>query len=316
MNSNSTVTVICIAFNHSKWIVDSLESVRNQNYEEMRLIVVDNASKDDTAQLITNWTEKHRSELSIQVLLLKEEVPYCKLFNDLLKEVDTDFVIDLSGDDYFLPRHVFKSVQKINSDIDAAFVFSDAKIIQVDQTEQNYYRGNAAGTLQSTVLKGDLYQQLIRRSCVCSPTVMFRTSKLIGIGGYDESLSYEDFDVQLRLARNYKTLFSDHLGVAKHLHPNSLSATQYRRYTSNILESTLKVCWKIKEMNSTDAENEALKERIEFELKHALWSANFYTANEFIALGKAIGLSSLKFLIYRIWSIARLDFSWLYAKLT
>jgi hypothetical protein len=57
---------------------------------------------------------------------------------------------------------------------------------------------------------------------------MFRTCRLKAIGGYDESLTYEDFDVQLRRDRKFKAMFSDHIGVSKHLHSNSLSAFQYR----------------------------------------------------------------------------------------
>jgi len=316
MNSSHTVTVLCIAYNHSKWIVHSLQSVRVQDYLHVNLVVVDNGSSDNTVELIKKWTESQKSGIPIKTVFKIEQIPYCSLFNELLEEVDTDFVIDLSGDDYLLQSHISKSVRRINTYPDASFVFSDAKIVHLDGKVHGFYERNEVGVLMHKVIEGDLYEKLISRCYICSPSVMFRTCSLKAIGGYDESLTYEDFDVQLRLARKFKVLFSDHIGVSKHLHSNSLSASQYRRYQSNMLASTLKVCWKIKEMNISHSENEALKERIGFELKHALWSANFDISDGFIRLGNSIGLANFKFRIYKLWAKFRLDLSWLYAKIT
>ena len=60
--------------------------------------------------------------------------------------------------------------------------------------------------------------------------VVFNAQLLKADGGYDEELYYEDFDIQVRLARKHPVLFSDHIGVVKRLHHNSMSAAQYKRY--------------------------------------------------------------------------------------
>jgi hypothetical protein len=83
-----------------------------------------------------------------------------------------------------------------------------------------------------------------------------------------------------------------------------------------MLPSTLIVCQKIKKMNENEAENKALGKRILFELKHALWSANFEVAKGFVDLGKEINLKNPLFEIYKVWLRSKIDISWLYLRLT
>ena len=69
-------------------------------------------------------------------------------------------------------------------------------------------------------------------------------------------------------------------------------------------------------MNIHPEEDKALAKRILYELKHALWSANFEPAEGFVKLGEEIGLKGIRFAIYRYWLKRRFDFSWLYLQIT
>jgi hypothetical protein len=106
---------------------------------------------------LRKWTESQKFGIPIKTVFKIEQISYCSLFNELLEEVDTDFVIDLFGDDYLLQSHISKCVQRINSDQDAYFVFSDAKIVQLDGKEHGFYERNEFGILINKVLKADLY---------------------------------------------------------------------------------------------------------------------------------------------------------------
>ena len=312
---SDTVTVICIAFNHKRWVREALESVKMQDYPSVKLIIVDNGSEDGSAQIIRSWVEGQATQVHIRTLFMKDPMPYCQLFNQVLQSVNSDYVIDLSGDDELYSSHISKSVQRLQQHSKAGFSFSDAYLVAENGEKQSFYLRTSTGELQKPIEEGYLYELLIRRSYICSPTVMFRTTLLKEMGGYDPSLAYEDFDVQLRMARKHPVVFSDHIGVMKRKHSRSFSASQYKRYNSIMLPSTLKVCEKIKKMNQTEQEMQALRERIRYELKHAMFSANFTTAEGFISLGKEIEVNRQLLTLYRLWSKTRLDLSWLYSKL-
>ncbi|MDF2157150.1 glycosyltransferase [Algoriphagus sp. CAU 1675] len=316
MKSSTKATIICIAFNHGDWIEETLESVRLQEYYDKELIIVDNGSADSTAEKIKNWLGRNELFFPVKTIFKDQPYPYCQLFNEVLFDTHSGYVVDLSGDDILYPEHLRKSIEELSKNREAAFVFSDAYILGENGVINTFYKRNSFQELEEDVEIGNLYYTLLRRNFICSPTMVFNAGILKKEGGYDPDLYYEDFDIQLRLARKYPVIFSDHIGVLKRKHKRSMSADQYKRYFSKMLPSTVKVCQKAFEMNSSQEENEALGERILYELKHALWSANFQSANSLIALGKKINLAGLKFNLYKIWAKYRWDISWVYIRIT
>lgn len=316
MEISDLVTVICIAYNHEKWIEETLESVRAQEYYAKELIIVDNGSTDSTAEKIKNWVEKSSGLLSVETIFYTEMQPYCRLFNQVLAKVNSNYLVDLSGDDVLYPDHLKSSIQKLKRAPYAGFVFSDAYILDQRGEVKTFYKRNTSGELSEEIELSNLYETLIHRNLICSPTVVFNTAILRKEGGYDESLYYEDFDIQIRLARNHPVVFSDHIGVLKRKHGKSMSSQQYQTHHSKMLPSTVKVCSKIQGMNIYPEENQALKKRILYELKHALWSANFGPARELVSIGENLGMKGLRFWFYKIWARRQWDISWLYLQLT
>jgi glycosyltransferase involved in cell wall biosynthesis len=308
------VTIICTAFNHEVYIEQALDSVLAQDYPNLELIIVDNASQDRTKKIIENRTLVNPNKIPIQKIFRVDPLPYCASFNDAFLLSKGKYFIDLSGDDSLQPYHIRYSVDKLESNPDAVICFSDAYLKKGKGQLKTFYPRDKEGHLQSTVMQGDLYEKLVKMHMILSVTMMVRSESFKSIGMYDESLSYEDFDIMVRLAREHPFVFSDHIGVVKNIHSKSLSSGQYRTRNSIMLPSTLKVCYKIKAMNRTEGEDKALKERVIFELKHTLFSANFDVAEGFLELAKSLGASGLVFWIFRMWAKNQWDISGFYSK--
>lgn len=315
MTVSDRVSIICITYNHEKWIEETLESVRLQDYYSKDLIIIDNGSTDSTPDIIRRWASQRVGSMSVQTIFKTEEMPYCSLFNENLATIFSQYVVDLSGDDVLYPDHLSNSIAQLKKAPYVAFVYSDAYILSNEGEIKTFYKRNSSGELTEEVIQGELYETLIERNYICSPTIVFNAKFLEKEGGYDSGLHYEDFDIQLRLARKYPVIFSDHIGVLKREHLKSLSSGQYQRYKSSMLPSTLIVCQKVKAMNIHSEEDIALGKRILHELKHALWSANFDPAVGFVKLGEEVGLNGIRFAIYKFWLKKRYDFSWLYLQI-
>ncbi|SIN66677.1 glycosyltransferase [Algoriphagus halophilus] len=315
MRRGKLVSVICICFNHEDWIEECLESVRLQDYPQKELIIIENGSTDDSLQVIQKWIKESAGNLKVELISNQEPQSYLALFNQAIRNSNSQYVVDLSGDDVLYPDHLSLSVKMLEISRDAAFVFSDAYILDEDGVVKTFYDRKTGGDLVHEIEVNHIYEILVQSYYICSPTIVFDRTILLKEGGYDENLTYEDFDIQVRLARKYPLVFSDHVGVLKRKLSNSLSSRQYIPYESKMLPSTLIVCKKIKNMNETPSEMKALGKRILFELKHALWSSNFEVATGFIALGEEIHLKSLTFLIYKLWARFKFDLSWLYTRI-
>jgi len=172
MKHAEQVTIICIAFNHEKWIEKALDSVHLQSYECKQLLIVDNGSVDQTAWIIRNWAKSHSMTFPVSVIYKTQSMAYCKLFNEMLNLTNGEFIVDLSGDDFLYPQHLSLSIDRLRQVPNAAFVFSDAHIRKENGAQKSFYKSKEVDDLKDQILGRDFYQTLISRSCISSPTVV------------------------------------------------------------------------------------------------------------------------------------------------
>lgn len=313
MNELPLVSIICTTFNQADFVLKTLDSLLDQHYQRLEIKIVDNGSMDDTPQLVSQWAKTKGAGLDLELILREETLPYCFSFNDAFTKCNGKYLIDLSGDDILLPEHISKSIEALTQNPGVALCFSDVLLCAKDGIQKTFYQRDSKGRLVYQVPDGDVYELVVSRSAMLSVSFVFNAEIFRSLGGYDEQLSYEDFDITVRLAREYAFVFSDHIGIAKTIHNNSWSQQQYRPKNSSMLPSTLLVCEKIARLNRSDTENHALFRRIMFECKHANWSANFAVSRGFLDLACRLGYGKHPLvLLYQIWTRVELDFSKMY----
>ena len=139
----------------------------------------------------------------------------------------------------------------------------------------------------ATIPSGDIYEEVVQRYFICSPTMMFRRSVLDSLQGYDELLAFEDFDFWIRASRNFKFIYSPEVLVKKRVVVTSMSAKQFERSDPQRW-STLEVCKKIKLLNRDEKEVFALRKRIRYELRVSLKSFDLKLAHSFWKLLRSI----------------------------
>ncbi|MGI8599016.1 MAG: glycosyltransferase [Chitinophagaceae bacterium] len=276
------VSIICLCYNQSKYVKEALLSVLNQTYRNIELIVVDDASIDGSVNEILKLVKNHPE---IQFFALQNNNGNCKAFNFALDKAKGEYIIDLAADDVLLPERVALGVAAFqNNDSKYGVNFSDAEYIDGDSKFiRNHYEREKDGNLKSKVPVDDVYKEMLSRYFICPPTFMARKEVFNQLGGYDESLTYEDFDFFVRSSRRFKFCYTDKVLVQKRVLPTSLSTKQYLPGSPQLL-STYYICEKAYILNKTKEEHLALKKRIRFELKQALISKNYSVAKKFLEL--------------------------------
>lgn len=315
MLSTPLVSVICTCFNHEKYVFEALNSVVNQTYSNIELFIIDNGSKDNSVEVIQNWLWLHDYFTSVKTYYHANTRNYCQVFNEALRKCTGTFVVDLAADDILCPSHLDTAVSSLEES-QAGVYFCNAILLDERGRSRTFYSRYMNGSLKESVPQGDMYRHLVEKYVVCSATLVFRTFILLKENGYDESLSYEDFDIMVRLGRKYKFIFNNSIGVEKRLLRTSFSAGQYRAKNSIMLPSTYQVLKKINRMNRTEEENRALINRSLHEIKHALASANFDIAGEMLSFVYELGGRTKRFWLYWGWWRLRVNVSWLYVAYT
>lgn len=273
------VTVICISHNHEDYVETALRSVVEQTYPNVELIVIDNGSTDGSAECITRFVEQHSA---VRFLKNPANLGLNRAFNQGLAMADGRYVIDLSGDDVLLPSRISQQAdlfERLSGPY--AVVFSNAAYIDEQGCRTGvHYPVGVDGRALAKVPSGDVFQAVLDSYFICTPTMMMRRDVLNELGGYDETLSYEDFDFWVRSSRLYHYAYLDEILTLKRQLPNSLSA-QVSLPENRLLQSTLAVCHKALARCRTSDERRALAKRIRTFIRKAFYAEQFGLAIRF-----------------------------------
>jgi len=269
MQENPLVSVICLAFNHEKLVVETLDSVIQQNYQPIELIIVDDCSSDGTKLVIENWLKAHPE---VQFIANEINIGNTKTFNKALKLAKGDYIIDLAADDLILPNGIQLQINAFQNSKykNLGVVYGNAENINEDGSFNSYYfpvdRNGKAISKRAT---GNIYSTVLATGdSICSVSALFKKSVFDFLEGYDETLAYEDLDSWIRASREYEFDFIDAVLVKKRTVANSLGSNFYKKKHS-INSSTYKILKKALQLNRSKTEDLALQKRVHHEIIHS-----------------------------------------------
>ncbi len=268
------VTIIAICYNHENFVEAALRSVLDQSYENIELIVVDDASTDKSVDKIKELL-KDRSD--VKTIFNEQNKGICRSFNSALRLAEGEYIIDFATDDVFLPSTVAMQIEAFLT-LDDTYGVVHGNALHIDEN------GNALKSYHSesaSVPEGDVYRAVLARHFICPPTLMFRKSVIERLRGYDDSLAYEDFDFWVRSSRLYKYYYINEVLIKRRITVNSLTT---RKSSQDSALTTYKVCEKALNLNRTKEEHQALAQRIKHEMRFAYFSNHYVLTERYFQL--------------------------------
>jgi glycosyltransferase involved in cell wall biosynthesis len=306
------VSVICLCYNHEQFVQEAIESVLNQNYTHIQLIVVDDFSSDRSTSIIEQLTKQHPQ---ITFLQLNENVGNCAAFNKGLALASGEFIVDFATDDVMLPDRIQKQINHF-SDLDQSYgvVFTNADYIDSAGNKlRSHTEHLIAKGLISQVPEGNVFRDVLIRYFICSPTMMIRKEGLDQIHGYDENLVYEDFDFWVRSSRTFMYSYLDIVTTKVRRSGNSMSSGWYELGDQQ-LHSTFLVCEKAISLCNDEEDRQALLSRVRYEFKQAIFSGNKMEAKLFGQLEAKLGGHNFQFYLFNLLSQMPLPWPWIRKK--
>jgi len=276
MSSTPLVTIICLCYNHEKFVVESLNSVINQSYKNIQLIVVDDCSTDHSVQVIEEWLKDYPN-----IHFIKNETNQGnnKSFNNAFAYARGEYFIDLAADDVLFPYTLEHQIQAFVEHPNAALVFANAELINEESdTIGIHFPVDANNKVVDKSLQTIDYQRILEGGNVlCSVSALTKTTAFKALNGYDNTLAYEDLDFWIRLSREYPIVFEDEVFIKKRVVTHSQSSFFYKKndYALRINRSTHAILNKAFLMNKTKGEYLALLKRVHNEIKHNFKLKNY-----------------------------------------
>ena len=122
------VSVVIPTYNRLPLLKRAVNSVVNQVYQNIELIILDNASTDGTREYLEGLTSSSAG-LSIRVVRNSENIGFVKNIQQVKNYATGDFVCILSDDDYLLPELLLKGVAALESSPEVTLWYCRAKIV-------------------------------------------------------------------------------------------------------------------------------------------------------------------------------------------
>jgi glycosyltransferase involved in cell wall biosynthesis len=215
------VSTIILSYNQSRFVLETLESVKAQTYKDTQLIIVDDCSSDDSVAAIERWL--HENRIDCTFIRHKKNEGICKSLNDALAVSRAKYVSMVASDDVWLPDKIEQQVEMMESQQDhVGILYSDA--FQIDEQGRPLPEMFIAAHRKLPEMpQGQILDQLLEGNFIPGMTTLIRRSCYDVVGLYDETLPWEDWDMWLRLARHYSFLYSPAPSARYRRHEKSLS---------------------------------------------------------------------------------------------
>jgi len=208
------VTVLLAVHNGEPYIGEAVQSVLDQTFTDFELLLVDDASTDDTVGIVERLGDDR-----VRILRNESNRGQVPSLNRGLSEARGEYVARLDADDACLPTRLERQVEVLDADPRVGLVgtWMDA----VDD------RGRLLGRLQKALddYVDFLYHTLIMRVYVSHPSAMYRREPVLRLGCYDEATGpAEDKDLWRKLAlERYEARIVPEALVRYRLHDLQLS---------------------------------------------------------------------------------------------
>lgn len=193
------VTIIIVSYNHAHFIEECLDSILQQNYSTIELILADDASKDDSVQVYNNWLEKNNYQA--KCVYNDVNIGLSATLNKSIKIATGKYIKLLAADDYLHTESISACVNFLeNNSINYGMVFSDVFFINNDsEIIEDKVDYNKIGNLSPE----EFNKYLIRGNRIAALSVLMKTSVLLETGEYDNSFIVEDYYRWLKIAQSY-----------------------------------------------------------------------------------------------------------------
>lgn len=185
---------VCIpTYNTARYLGQTIESVLQQGYQDYELVICDNASTDETPELVCRYEDSR-----IRYIRFEELTNQAGNFNRCLQAARGEYIALLHSDDYFLPGFLGDRISKLTQYPDISFVFGAVRVVDAVGFEVSV---NCQWPNDRLLAENDLLACLLRGVVVSPPSMMVRRSFADRAGAFRTDLTWgHDWEWTMRLA--------------------------------------------------------------------------------------------------------------------
>lgn len=199
------VSIIIITYNSSDYVLETLESAKDQSYRNIELIVSDDGSTDDTVEICRKWIDEHKYRfINTKLLSVTFNTGIPANCNRGIHVSSGVWIKLIAGDDMLLgncikdcldyiysqPQHITALYTNMNV-FENTFNSENFKYV-ADYSKSKFNRPGILPKEQLSLLLRDVFY-------IGAPSFFIKKGLIIELGGYDEEMPFEDWPMYLKI---------------------------------------------------------------------------------------------------------------------
>jgi len=223
MNAQPLISVIMPCYNSEKYIEQAIESILNQTYKNIELIVVDDCSTDNSFELAKGYSKRDQR---VKCFKNKDNIGATKTLNRLIEKSRGQYIARMDPDDISFEDRIEKQYRLL---IKQNYDVLGTNIIFIDSSGNRKSKRRYSKNIGSVIkLENPL----------AHPTVLMKKNNLVIYGGYDEKfVTSQDYDLWLRLwSHGCKIGIVDEYCLYYRIHEDGISKKEAKKTLRNWIQ--------------------------------------------------------------------------------
>jgi glycosyltransferase involved in cell wall biosynthesis len=226
-NNSMLVSVIVISYNSSKFVIETLESIKDQTYKNIELIISDDCSTDNTIDICESWLADNSIRF-INTKIIKSSINTgvsANVNRGVFNSTGEWFKL-IAGDDLLLKDCIYENIERsIEIGVECSVITSHRLKFKLIDNQKIITRPKPKNIFFHDKLSAsDQYQLALRSICPPPNTLFIKKNSFLSFGGCDERYPMlEDGPLTLNLLSNgYKYYWLESDTVLYRMHNDSI----------------------------------------------------------------------------------------------
>lgn len=209
------VSIAIPCYNHALYVIESINSVINQSYTNIELIIIDDGSSDDSVIIINEIIEKCKKRFVRFEFRSRPNIGLSATLNEAIEWCEGKYYSAIASDDIMINDKTSLQVDFLEDNLDYVAVFGGIGVID--------YNGNSAYELLGKSRSYSFDQIIMHKHNLPTPTQMVRLNTIRKVGGYDSNLYIEDWYMWLKLSELGEIYYIDKIFCLYRIHESNMS---------------------------------------------------------------------------------------------
>ena len=225
------VTVGIPVYEHAAYVGACLRSIAEQDHPRIELVVIDDGSTDDSAQIVEQFIGDHADRFERVDFHSRPNRGLLATLTEIVDRSTGDILVPIASDDALCLGSVSRRVELLEQRPEMLAVLSDCHVIDEngERRAESGIRDIHGGRPDALCSERTLAVSLMLRWCIPGPCIALRREAFdptIGVGPYSDLCFPEDFDLYLRLASRGSAWFVPEQLALYRMHSGNISQTR------------------------------------------------------------------------------------------